>query len=149
MARANLSNIRNTQKTFLKPEYTSDRRRLEILYEGLRNKIAHLGYPYVVFDTDTKLATFQGQRRRHVTWAIHSSKPRPAIKVSDRPTKYLSRKNTPWLVPYDCVIDVSIRGFAKDIVSSVNGRSGFLRYLRSVRVARERFATCMKDYFPQ
>ena len=143
-----LNQLKQYAAKFMKAEYTSDRRRLEILYEGLRNKIAHLAYPYVVFDTDTKPTTFQGQPRRRVTWAIHSSKPRPVIKVSDRPTEYLPR-NTPWLVPYDCVIEVGIRGFAKDIVSSIYGRSGYLRHLRSDRVAKERFAKCMKDYFPQ
>jgi hypothetical protein len=145
-----LNQLKQYAADFMKAEYTSDRRRLEILYEGLRNKIAHLAYPYVVFDTNTKLTTFQGQPRRRVTWAIHSSKPRPTIKITDHPTKYLPKKNAPpWPVPYDCVIDVSIRGFAKDIVSSIYGRSGYFRRLRSNPDAQKRFAECMKDYYPQ
>ena len=54
-----------TQEKFMKPEYTSDRRRSEILYECLRHKVAHLAYPYAVFDTTTaRSKTFDGQPRR-------------------------------------------------------------------------------------
>src|SRR5215470_15109017 len=37
-----LNQLKQYAAKFMKAEYTSDRRRLEILYEGLRNKIAHL-----------------------------------------------------------------------------------------------------------
>src|SRR5262249_42547153 len=72
-----LSDLKIYAKRFMPAEYTSDPRRLDFLYEVLRHKVAHLAYPYPVFK-------FQG---RGVTWAIHSSKPRPVIKVSNCPTK--------------------------------------------------------------
>jgi len=65
---------------FMKPEYTRDR--LEILYECLRHKVAHLAYPYAVFDTTTaRSKTLRHQSKRLVTWAIHETEQRPAIKM--------------------------------------------------------------------
>jgi hypothetical protein len=143
-----LKELRQFAKKFMKAEYTSDRRRLDILYEGLRQKIAHLAYPYPVFDTVTKPKTFKGQRRRRVTWDVHASKPGLAIEVVDLPKpKYLSKApyNPSWDVSYDCLITVSVLSFKTDIVSSI---SAYLRHLQSSRIAKERFAKCMfDDYF--
>jgi hypothetical protein len=49
-----LKELKEYAGKFMKAEYTADARRLDILYECLRHKIAHLAYPYSVFDTDTK-----------------------------------------------------------------------------------------------
>jgi hypothetical protein len=38
--------LKRYAEKFMKAEYTSDTRRLDILYEFLRHKIAHLAYPY-------------------------------------------------------------------------------------------------------
>ena len=68
-----LSHLKQYAKKFMKAEYTSDRRCLDLLYEGLRHKIAHLAYPYPVFDTATaRSKTFKRQRRRRVTWKVHA-----------------------------------------------------------------------------
>jgi hypothetical protein len=60
-----LKELRRYARKFMQAEYTSDRRRLDFLYEGLRHKIAHLAYPYPVFDKVTaRSKTFKRQRRR-------------------------------------------------------------------------------------
>jgi hypothetical protein len=145
-----LGELKRYAKKFMKADYTSDPRRLDILYEFLRHKIAHLAYPYPVFDTDTKQRTFKGQPRRRVTWTINASKRRPAIEVIDFPTpKLLKKTPTPWSVSYNCRIKISVRTFYADVVGSIYGPSGYLRHLQSDQEAQESFAKCMIEYFPR
>ena len=66
---------------FMKADYTTDR--VRVLYEFLRHKIAHLAYPYPVFDTVTKQEVFPGQPRRRITWTVYASKRKPAIELQD------------------------------------------------------------------
>lgn len=142
-----LRELKRYARKFMKAEYTSDPRRLNILYEFLRHKIAHLAYPYPVFDTATKQKTFKGQRRRRVTWTVYASRRRPAIEVVDFPTPRLLTKTVrPWPVSYNCRIKVSVRSFQIDIVRSI---PAYLRHLQLDRDAKEHFARCMLDYFPR
>jgi hypothetical protein len=136
--------IRRYAAKFMKAEYTSDQRRLDILYKFLRNKVAHLAYPNPVFAMVTK----PGQPKQRVTWTLNASKHRPAIKVIDYPApKFLLKKTVkPWPVSYDCRIEVSVRNFHSDIVSSI---SKYLRHLQKDPNAREHFARCMLEYFPR
>ena len=136
--------LRRYAKKFMKAEYTSDQRRLDILYKFLRNKIAHLAYPNPVFEMVMK--PFQSKQR--VTWKLNASKHRPAIKVIDYPApKSLSKKSVkPWPVSYDCRIEISVRNFHIDIVSSI---SKYLRHLQEDHTAQNHFARCMIDYFPR
>jgi len=145
--RHGLKELKQYAAKFMEPEYASDNRRLEILYECLRHKVAHLAYPYAVFDTDRATSkTFRGQPRRRVTWSVHETEQRPAIAIMDYPTpRRLVQTRTPWPVSYDCRIEVSVANLAKDIVGSIDR---YLQHLQSDRVAREHFAKCMKDYFP-
>ncbi len=139
-----LRELKQYAQKFMKAEYTSDPRRLDILYKFLRHKIAHLAHPYPV-DTVTK-QTVPGQPRRRVTWTVYASKRRPAIEVVDFTTQqFLSKTVRPWPVSYNCRIKVSIRSFQIDIVRSI---SGYLRHLQLDRKAREHFAKCMIEYFP-
>jgi hypothetical protein len=149
LERQGLKDLQQYSGSFMLPEYTADPLRLNVLYEFLRHKIAHLAYPYAVFDTYTKPKIFGRQPRRRVAWRIHDGKPRPVIDVIDLPKRYLKRENTPWRVPYNCLVEVGVDDFAKDIVSSIYSKSGYLQHLRSSRVARERFAACMNEYFPR
>jgi hypothetical protein len=136
--------LRRYASKFMKAEYTSDPRRLDILYKFLRNKIAHLAYPHPVFEMVTK--PFQAKQR--VTWTLNASKHRPAIQVIDYSAPKFLSKNTvkPWPVSYNCRIKVSVRNFQIDIVSSI---SKYLRHLRSDPTVQEHFAGCMLDYFPR
>ena len=136
--------IRRYAAKFMKPEYTSDPRRLEILYKFLRNKKAHLAYTNPVFEMVTK--PFQAKQR--VTWKLNASRHRPAIKVIDYPAPKSLWKQTvkPWPVSYDCRIEVSVRNFHSDIVNSI---SKYLRHLQKDRAAQDHFARCMIEYFPR
>jgi hypothetical protein len=141
-----LVELQEYAKKFMKPEYSSDRRRLELLWVCLRHKVAHLAYPYAVFDTHSEPKTIlHGQPRRRVTWSIHETERRPAIEVNDCPPRQLVKTPTPWTVSYDCRIEVSVHSLAIDIVWSIEG---YLQDLQSNRGAQQHFATCMRDYFP-
>jgi len=139
-----LEELRRYAEKFMEAEYTSNPLRLDILYEFLRHKIAHLAYPYVVFDTETK-STFKGQPRRFVTWTVSACERRPAIDVVDLPTPLFLTTVTPWRVSYNCEIKVSVPSFQIDIVRSI---SRYLGHLQSDRDAKEHFAKCMVEYFP-
>jgi hypothetical protein len=126
-----------------------DAPRLEILREAFRHKLAHLAYPYVVFDTGTKPGRFVGQPRRRITWTVYANNRTLPIEVVDFSTpQSFSRTPTPWPVSYDCRVKISVRRLQVDIVKSIYGRSGYLRNLQLDRQARERFAQCMILYFP-
>ena len=143
-----LKELKRYAGKFMKAEYTSEPHRLDILYEALRHKIAHLAYPYPVFDTVTRQA-FQGQPRRRITWTVYASKRRPAIALNDfTKPKLLLKTPTPWPVSYNCRIKVSIRSFQGDVVRSIYGPSGYLQHLKTDQAARARFAKCMIEYFP-
>ena len=43
---------------------------MDLLYQMFRHKIAHIAYPYPVFDTTTKPKIFGGQKQRRVTWMV-------------------------------------------------------------------------------
>jgi hypothetical protein len=142
-----LVQLQEYAKEFMKPEYTSDRRRLELLWVCLRHKVAHLAYPYAVFDTHSEPKTIlHGQPRRRVTWSIHETEQRPAIEINDCPPQQLVKTPTPWLVSYDCRIEVSVRSLAIDIVWSIER---YLQGLQSNPKTRENFDQCMEDYFPR
>ena len=141
-----LVDLQEYAKKFMKPEYSSDQRRLELLWVCLRHKVAHLAYPYAVFDTHSEPKTIlHGQPRRRVTWSIHETERTPAIEVNDCPPRQLAKTPTPWTVSYDCRIEVSVRRLAIDIVWSIEG---YLQDLQSNPGAQRHFATCMGDYFP-
>jgi len=98
-----LRGLKRYVRKFMRREYTAIR--LDLLYEFLRHKIAHLAYPYPVFDTDTKLKTFGHRpRRRRVTWTVYAGKRRPAIKIG-----YYSRpqqlKKTRHPGPYRLIVE--------------------------------------------
>jgi hypothetical protein len=79
------SELERYAEKFMKPEYTTDR--VRVLYEFLRHKIAHLAYPYPVFDTVTKQHAFKGQPRRRITWTVYASKRRPALRSASLVSK--------------------------------------------------------------
>ena len=144
-----LKELKRYVRKFMGREYTGIR--LDLLYEFLRHKIAHLAYPYPVFDTDTKRKTFgHRRRRRHVTWTVYAGKRRPAIKIVyyTKPQQ-VKKTPTPWRVSFDCRMEISVPSLQDDVIASIYGPSGYLQHLRSSRKARERFAACMKIYFPQ
>jgi hypothetical protein len=147
----NLEDLKRYTAKFIRhPEYTPDH--LNLLYECLRHKVAHLAYPYAVFDTHGTAKTskiFKGQPRLLVTWTINASDRRPAIElVKYTSMRELARDRTPWVVPYDARIKVRVRRFHLDIIQSIRGPRGYLKHLESDAAARENFAAFMKGYYP-
>ncbi|MGH6755090.1 MAG: hypothetical protein ACREDP_23260, partial [Bradyrhizobium sp.] len=126
-----------------------DSLRLEILYEAIRHKTAHLAYPYVVFDTATKPRRFIGQKARRVTWTVCAGRRALPIEVMDlTKPRSIVRAPTPWPISYNCRVTISVRKFYADIVKSIYGPSGYLRNLEVDKNAREHFERCMVLYFP-
>jgi hypothetical protein len=122
--------------------------RIEILYLAFRHKLAHLSFPYVVFDTATRKELTRHKRRR-ITWTVHASKRRVPIELVDFATpQFLKRSLRPWQVSYNCRAVISVRTFQIDIIKSIYGATGYLRYLQSQLIARENFAKCMQVLFP-
>lgn len=126
-----------------------DEPRLEILREAFRHKLAHLAYPYVVFDTKSKPKRFISQPARRITWTVYATKRSLPIEVVDLPkAQYIFRSPTPWQVPYNCRVKISVRRLQIDIVKSIYGKPGYLSNLEVDQKAREHFARCMVLYFP-
>jgi hypothetical protein len=120
---------------------------LEILYLAFRHKIAHLSFPYLVFDTVNR-NEFAGQKHRRITWSVHASKRSSPIEVIDHAPKLMKKSLRPWDVSYNCRVHISVRTFEIDVVKSIYGRAGYLRRLQSDLTGRENFAKCMKVLFP-
>ena len=126
-----------------------DTRRLETLYEVFRHKLAHLCYPYPVFNTATKKNRFHNQPVQRVTWTVYASKRKEPIEVIDFPTpQYVERSLRPWDVWYNCRTCISLPMLRGDIIKSIYGASGYLRALEGDPKLRENFAKCMRVYFP-
>jgi len=142
-----LSELKNYTTRFMEPT-NYDRLRIEVLYLAFRHKLAHLSFPYVVFDTATR-REFAGQKHRRITWTVHASKRGTPIELIDYATpQFLKRSLRPWSVSYDCRAIISVRKFQIDIVRSIYGPRGYLRCLQSELTVRENFAKCMKILFP-
>ena len=123
-----------------------DALRLEIVYEGFRHKIAHLGHPYVVFDTRTTNKVASPALR--VAWTVNVSRHTPAIRLDTCPSEFLKKTRTPWSVPYDHRMRISLRSFATDIYQSIYGRSGYLKHLQFDLTAQKHFEKCMNEFYP-
>jgi len=126
-----------------------DYKHLDLLYQMFRHKIAHIAYPYIVFDTRTKPKVFGTSKQRRVTWKVYASKRQQPIELTDFPNSQTRLKTkTPWPVPYDSRILISIRKFQADIINSIYGPSGYLQCIKSEPTTRAYFEKYMKIYFP-
>jgi hypothetical protein len=122
--------------------------RLEILYLAFRHKLAHLSFPYLVFDTSTK-REYSGHKQRRITWTVQATRRKPPIELIDYNSPQIMKKSLrPWPVSYDCRVVISVRSFQTDIVKSIYGSAGLLSYIKSDATARSRFAKCMKVFYP-
>jgi hypothetical protein len=121
---------------------------IEVLYLAFRHKLAHLSFPYLVFDTATR-KEFVGKKQRRITWSVHASKRNHPIELVDYRTAIFFKKSVrPWDVSYNCRVHISVRTFQIDIVKWIYGPTGYLHCLKSELTAREHFAKCMKVLFP-
>jgi hypothetical protein len=121
---------------------------LEVLYLAFRHKLAHLSFPYVVFDI-TNRKEYTGRKQRRITWSVHASRRKVPIEVLDFASQQFLRKTLrPWPVHYNSRAIISVRTLQNDIIKSIYGPAGYLRLLEKDAAARERFAKCMKIIFP-
>jgi len=128
-------------------QYPSDG--LDVLYEGLRHKIAHLGHPLVVFDTATKPKVFTGPRRRY-GWTVYASERSSPIELVHYSAPKLATKHTPpWDVSYDSRIKVSVSSLSKDLIASVFKHDGYYSRLESDPAALSAFMKCMEEFYPR
>lgn len=117
---------------------------VDILYMMFRHKIAHIAYPYYVFDTADKNIP---PPRRRIVWTVGIYRRKKPIELRDySTTRTISRTKTPWPVPYTSRIFVSLTALPIDIANSVYGPSGYLQHLRSDPAARAHFAQCMRVF---
>jgi hypothetical protein len=120
---------------------------VDILYHMFRHKIAHIAYPYLVFNT-AKAKQLPLPHRR-IVWSVGIYKGKKPIDLIDHSTpQTLKRAKVPWSVPYTCRIKVSLTAFRNDIISSIYGTSGYLQHLQNDPTARQNFAHCMTQYAP-
>jgi hypothetical protein len=126
----------------------SDYVHADILYVMFRHKIAHLAYPYLVFDTATKPKDL-GPPQRRITWKVGIYRGKKPLELIVHPTsRTLVKSITPWPVSYDARMVISLTTLRTDIVGSIYGPSGYLSHLRADGNARGRFARCIKEYAP-
>jgi hypothetical protein len=124
----------------------TDYAHLDILYFMFRHKIAHIAYPYLIFDTTTKSLPPPARR---IVWTVGILARKPAIQLIDYPTLQTKIKTkTPWLISYTSRMRVSLTALRVDIIKSIFGPSGYLQHLKTDSTARTHFAQCMKTYIP-
>jgi len=146
LERHGLNELKKYAARFLNANY--DDLRLEILYLAFRHKLAHLSFPYAVFNMAID-RRYTDHKQRRITWTVYASKRAIPIELDDRPTpQFLKKSVRPWPVSYDCRALISVPRFQIDIIKSIYGPRGYLHYLQSDLAGRERFAKCMKVLFP-
>lgn len=147
-----LTELISYMKSFVDPlQLQYDPPRLAIVYEAFRHKLAHLGHPYVVFDTSTMSDRTLNQFRvpqMRLAWMVCKRRKR-YMPIEIRPqTGYLRKTLTPWKVGYDHRVFISIEHIRLDAIKSVIKPGGYLARLKGNQVAKAHFTRCMKEYYP-
>jgi len=123
----------------------SDYEHIDILYNMFRHKVAHIRQPYLVFDTATKRQL--GPPHRRITWTVGIYGRKKAIVLNDLGQNIKFRRTlTPWPVTYNARMKVSLTALRTDVIKSIYGPSGYLKFLISDSEAQSRFAACIKTY---
>jgi hypothetical protein len=121
---------------------------IDVLYEGFRHKVAHLGHPYAIFDTRTKPKVFPLQKR--YAWTVYASvRPKPLCLIDYATPRKVGKSPVPWPMSYDARIQVSVRSLSKDLVTSVFKPMGYFSRLKSDSQSLARFMDCMEDFYPR
>ncbi|HVY90591.1 MAG TPA: hypothetical protein VG942_17125 [Hyphomonadaceae bacterium] len=130
---------------------------VDVLYMGLRHKIAHLGHPYFIFDTATKKDTIDASTKRPIFqapykrygWAVYAAvRPQP-LELVDFSTPQVPKNYAPWSLTYDAAVKISVRSLSKDLVASVLKPTGYLANLKSDSSLLAEFMKCMNDFYPR
>lgn len=120
---------------------------LRLLYIGFRHKIAHLSHPYFVLDTSSERRL--GLPPMRIVWTIYAAPRNPPIELIPYPVPQTIRSQpTPWPVPYDHRINVSIATLARDARKSLKGPNGYVAALADPDLLRN-FKQCMPLFYPR
>jgi hypothetical protein len=142
-----LAHLKNYVSTFFR--HKSDYAHLDVLYVMFRHKIAHIAYPYLVFDSakDNRVQSLSQPHR--ITWTVGVLLGKKPIQLKNySPRKKLQKSVTPWDVHYDARMIVSLTALRRDIIASIYGPTGYLTHLRSNQDAQNNFVKCMRQYAP-
>jgi hypothetical protein len=138
--------IKYAEKFMDSKVYSSDR--LTVLYHMFRHKIAHLGRPYGIFDTDTVSAQnrkyLKKGPRRLISWRVNATNRLLPIEII--PENGAPKESPPWPVIFSHRCIVSIYRLKVDIVSSAGS---YLEYVKKDIKAQDKFCKCIKEFFPQ
>jgi hypothetical protein len=66
--------------------------RIDVLYLTFRHKLAHLSFPYVVFDTKTDRRKLADHKHRRITWKVNASKRKLPIELVEHGSPQFLRK---------------------------------------------------------
>jgi len=138
--------IKYAEKFMDSNDYSSDR--LTVLYLMFRHKIAHLGRPYGIFDTDT--VSHQNREylregpRRLISWRVNATDRHPPIEII--PENGTPSESPPWPVFFSHRCIVSIYRLKVDIVKSARS---YLEHVRMDIKAQNKFCKCIEEFFPQ
>jgi hypothetical protein len=122
---------------------------VKVLYEGLRHKIAHLGHPYVVFDTKSKPLVFDAPHKRYA-WTVGAARRDPPLQLTNYPkAQFVKKHSPPWEVWFDSRIRVSVRSLASDLIAFVFKSAGYFERLTDGSVPLKNFMKCMEEFYPR
>jgi hypothetical protein len=93
---------------------------MDVLWEAFRHKLAHLSYPQFVFDTALD-GGFSGNHKyanMRITWLLDEKSRSDHLRIL--PDQGDSKGTTPYPVPYDHRIYISLADFRRDILNAIN-----------------------------
>ena len=116
---------------------------IHLLYVAFRHQLAHLGHPYVGFDTETEKRL--KSRSMRLRWSITSDPRDVPIKITPlaQPEK-IKKWPTPWEVVVDHEIEISIATLAADVIETV---PKYLCALKDDKDLQVKFRDCMRRFF--
>ncbi|MEW5704729.1 MAG: hypothetical protein AB1781_09130 [Pseudomonadota bacterium] len=140
---------------WLEKEVTEYEEALDILYETLRHKVAHLSHPYYVTRFPDPDKQKKGNSKKlnkdpkRITWEVGFYEDRLqtlTLIPTGKEKLSIPAPGLPWDVYYDHLLRVDITSFANHAVASV---SRYFDDLKRERILQEKFEKCMQTYYPK
>jgi hypothetical protein len=146
--RRSLDDLQAFAATFLDPKKYQPEK-INIFYQVFRHKLAHLGHPHAVFDTDLKPKAFPGSSRRLIAWSVTDEPRKVAIALTSFRPRRIREDPTPWPVYYAERMTVSVPSLAKDALHAAYGPNGYLSELADSTILQGKFKDCMGEFYPR
>jgi hypothetical protein len=146
--RDSLADLQTFAAKFLYPKrYPPEK--IAIFYRAFRHKIAHLGHPHSVFDTDPKRSAIGATPRRLIAWEVTDEPQKQAITITQFKPRRVKSDPTPWPVYYSERMRVSVRSLADDALHAVYNPNGYLSELANSSDLQQKFKDCMGEFYPK